>query len=249
VSDEDRQFGYAKVRDGVLDHHKRMSFAEIAVFHHLLNRANRTSRRGALGLCPGLTGNRLAEDMGKSRDAIQRALKSLEAGKYVSRTEDGIFVHKFNGQPESEVAVKQAGPDHGRPENLPVPAGKPASAGRNSGRSRPGNRPPNRSTGDVGDVGDVMSASKSPTSRSPPKRFWWDLERKRVWGTDEARAQLKAKWLERGLTEAELQAQVGACDRWLEDHQEKRREGSNLANRINNWLNTYMTREQEKATK
>jgi len=94
-----------------------------------------------------------------------------------------------------------------------------------------------------------MSASKSPTPRSPSKRFWWDPERKRVWGTDEARAELKAKWLGRDLTLEEFQAQLGACDRWLEDRPEKRREGSNLANRINNWLNTYMTREQEKATK
>lgn len=87
-----------------------------------------------------------------------------------------------------------------------------------------------------------MSASPKPPKRTAPKRFWWDEDKKRLWGTDEARAELKAKWLARGLTLEEFQSQVAACDRWLDDRPEKRREGSNLANRVNNWLNGALSR-------
>lgn len=91
-----------------------------------------------------------------------------------------------------------------------------------------------------------MSASPKPPKRNAPKRFWWDEDKKRLWGTDEARAELKSKWLARGLTNEEFQAQLHACDRWLEDRQEKRREGSNFANRVNNWLNGALSRLEER---
>lgn len=156
--------GFAPVRDGILEHHSEMSFAEIAVFHHLLNCAVRSERKAEtlgckVGFCPDMTGNRLAAAMGKSRDSVQRALRALAChGKakrrFITRTPDGIMVHNFDGTGAVEIpdepAVKQASPDHGRPEYRPVPAVKQAGAGRNIGQD-------NRR--DVGDVGDVFGAN------------------------------------------------------------------------------------------
>lgn len=107
-----------------------------------------------------------------------------------------------------------------------------------------------RSNGTTKPLSD-MSGSGSEPKTAPPikqKRFWWDDERKRIWGTDEARAKLKATWKAHGLSDEEIQTQLKALDRWLETRPEKRREGANLANRVNNWLNNYLMRLEEKAT-
>jgi hypothetical protein len=167
--------GYTQVRDGVLEHHESMSFAEIAVFHHLLNCAVRTEQRATklgceVGFCPNMSGRRLAEDMGKSRDAVHRALRRLEKAEYITRREDGILVHNFNG---NQVAVKQAGPDHGRPESRPWVAVKPANPGRKTGQPRPENRPPNRrDVGDEGNVGDDLGEVSDFAPESAPVH--WD---------------------------------------------------------------------------
>ncbi len=72
-----------------------MTFAEIAVFHHLLSRANRMEVRGEVGLCAGLGIRQLAIDMGKSRNATKKALRALESAGYVKLCKDGIFIPKF----------------------------------------------------------------------------------------------------------------------------------------------------------
>ncbi len=116
--------GFARVRDGVLDHHREMSYPEIAVFHHLVNRAIRSPRKGRVGLCPGLGTRALAEDMGKSRGSVMGAVQSLEDRKYIERTEEGILVLNFDG---------------GAPQLHPKPAhGK----SRPTGRAGPSHEPP-----------------------------------------------------------------------------------------------------------
>ncbi len=72
-----------------------MTFAEIAVFHHLLSRANRMGVRGEVGLCAGLGIRQLAIDMGKSRNATKKALRGLESAGYLKLCKDGIFIPKF----------------------------------------------------------------------------------------------------------------------------------------------------------
>ena len=168
-----------------------MSFAEIAVFHHLLNCAVRSEQKAEalgckVGFCPDMTGNRLAAAMGKSRESIHRALRALAChGKarrrFITRTRDGIMVHNFDGsgavEVPGEVAVKQASPDHSRPEYRPGVAVKQAAGGCDPGQD-------NRR--DVGDVGDVSPTGQLSLAREPaaveklpanPQKFvafWYD---------------------------------------------------------------------------
>jgi hypothetical protein len=185
VTDEDPQLGYAKVRDGVLEHHPKMSFAEIAVFHHLLNRANRkdTKRWGPIGLCHGLTGNRIADDMGKSREATHRALRGLETPtvsrpKYIERRHDGIFIFNFDpaGKPPG---LKRSHRLENRPAGI-QPAGIPPVAGWDPAQirleSRPdpaGIQPPNRSTGDGRrETGEIFARPTAAPPDRTPAAYW-----------------------------------------------------------------------------
>jgi hypothetical protein len=234
--------GFARVRDGVLDHHREMSYPEIAVFHHLVNKAIRSPRKGRVGLCKFGT-RALAEDMGKSRGSILRAVKGLEDRHYVERTDEGILVLNFNGDSPQPHPKAVHGKDRytGRTGTREVPPPvHPVDHPRYTGGTTPGTPegPPNRSeTKET--IGDVMSASSKPPKRSVSK-FLWDPEKKRVWGSEEDRQKLKAKWLSRGFTADEFQAELAKMNLWLEDRPGKRKEGSNFANRMNNWLNNAL---------
>ena len=136
---------FAPTRIGLKEHHPHMTFAEIAVFQHLLLGAIRTpqlaAKRGhAVGFVEGATGNRIADEMGKSRDAIQRALRGLEWNektkrRYITRTPMGVQIHNFDGTEYSEEAGRNVDQPGFRP------AGKQADPGRKTGRPRPENRP------------------------------------------------------------------------------------------------------------
>jgi DNA-binding transcriptional MocR family regulator len=88
---------FTLVRDGVVEHHKKMTWPEIGVFHHLLSRATRNQEYGAVGLCRGLGSRAVAEDMGKDRNTVRRAMQGLEAARYIKRTSEGVLVLNFNG--------------------------------------------------------------------------------------------------------------------------------------------------------
>ena len=189
-----QQRPFAPVRDGILEHHARMTWAEIAVFSHLLNRANRTARAGRVGLCAGLTGNKLAKDMRKSREATQRALSGLSStkgphgkrGRYIEVTPEGIIVLNFetNSVPSGPDASALAripagripaggasGPDPSRPYSSRVRTGSQPAPGRIPAGS---GLDPSRATllrdGDVSeDVDDPCGAS---SAAGDPVVFW-----------------------------------------------------------------------------
>ena len=104
---------FAPVRDGVLEHHREMTFPEIAVFHRLLNRANRDRRRGPAGLCPGVGVRTLALGMGKDRGAVRRAIQGLETKNYVKRTRSAILVLNFRGDEPQEHPTNGGSRHHG----------------------------------------------------------------------------------------------------------------------------------------
>lgn len=106
---------------------------------------------------------------------------------------------------------------------------------------------PPAAMGGVGGMDGTSAASPPPTRGS--KKFWWDPEAHRIWGTAEARERIREKWLARGLSPEEYRAQLRQLDRWLEDRPGKRRAGANLANRINNWLNKYLSEQEERGAR
>ena len=141
---------FAPVRDGILEHHAKMTWAEIAVFHHLLSRANRTEtvRSGPIGLCSGLTGNKVAMEMNKSRGATHKALSGLEGTKgprgiqrrpYIKQSRAGIVVLNFDPDLESAAGQIPAGQiPAGQIPAGQIPAGQiPAGTGQIPATSRP----------------------------------------------------------------------------------------------------------------
>lgn len=107
---------FAPVRDGVIDHHREMTWPEIGVFHHLLNRAIRDDKHGKVGLCPRLGSRAISEDMGKSRNTVKRALQGLELAHYIERSDSGIVVLNFNGaEPQAHPGrtIRRSGPREG----------------------------------------------------------------------------------------------------------------------------------------
>ena len=111
---------FAPVRDGVLEHHREMTFSQIAVFHRLLNLANREKSRGCVGLCPGVGVRTLALGMKKDRGAIRRAVQRLEEKNYIKRTSSGLMVLNFTGDEPQEHPANGSSKHHGA-KNTMVP--------------------------------------------------------------------------------------------------------------------------------
>ena len=174
---------FAPVRDGVLEHHKKMTWSEIAVFHHLLNRANRSENKGHVGLCAGLTGRRLAVELGKNRNTTQRALNGLFAKGYIESVSDGFFIPKFN----AEVAVIEANSQPNPTKYELPPALIGATGGSNKRHPRVKYEPPPvqiRATSgsntshpsllrDV-DVSEDVSEDERSGATAPPGPVHWD---------------------------------------------------------------------------
>jgi hypothetical protein len=86
-----------------------------------------------------------------------------------------------------------------------------------------------------------------PASRPPRSpSFFWNKEKNCLDGKPDSRTAMREKWVKRGLTEAEFQTELRKLNRWLADKPAKRRQGANLANRINNWMNKALGFREEK---
>ena len=130
-----------------------MTWAEIAVFSHLLNRANRSATNGRVGLCAGLTGRKLAKYMNKSREATQRALSGLAGTKgpngprlrYLEISKDGILVLNFEPEAASAPTELEKASALGRlPSGLDPsrwPGSQPGGGGLDPSRKWPGSQP------------------------------------------------------------------------------------------------------------
>lgn len=89
------------------------------------------------------------------------------------------------------------------------------------------------------------SNSNSESKKQIRSRFWWDEEKQAVWGEEKDRDRLRSKWIELGLSRSEFQRQMRKLNRWLATRPEKRRSNANLANRVNNWMNNYLERQEQ----
>ena len=77
--------------------------------------------------------------------------------------------------------------------------------------------------------------------------FYWEDDKGRIWNhAASARARIREKWIERGMSRDEFQRQMRKLNRWLDSRREKRGPRSNFANRINNWMNNFVDEKERR---
>ena len=249
---------FAPVRDGVLEHHREMTFPEIAVFHRLLNLAN---RRGTVGLCAGVGVRTLALGMGKDRGAIRRAIVGLEQKNYVKRDPAGLLVLNFTGESPQEHPTNGSSQHHGV-ENTMVSRAPVGGSSRHQGGGAKSTRrvvlraPGIKRDGDEERDGDVKARSEPVEAPLPiPAGVRWSKVTNCVEMDDDFRSWLR-EHLEslatseglRMLTNAEFQDSWGRLNGHFIGNPRKR--GAKTLRPITvNWLENDLRRNGRRISK